>query len=167
MLWVDNSTVPSCHLFNHFLMPLDWSSYCYLIFDGIKGDANCELPAVMNPSVVFAKPVSKLISHDLEEASGIMCLLGAAIHKGQMFLPTPSVGRPYTFVEYHRLRTQRRLWWHQLHSDVDGEWLLDMARHNEDGISLRLSVGCKKRVCLNAVSLESVRHQKALKQVQR
>lgn len=86
-----------------------------------KGNANCELPAVMNPSVVFAKPVSKSIPHDLEEASGIMSLLGAAIRKGQMFLPTPSVGRPYTFVEYHRLGTQRRLWCHQPPSDIEGQ----------------------------------------------
>lgn len=147
-------------------MLLDCSSHSYHTFNGIEGKANCELPAVMNPSVVFAKPVSKSIPHDLEEASGIMSLLGAAIRKGQMFLPTPSVGRPYTFVEYHRLGTQRRLWCHQPPSDIDRQrcktWRCTRRR---DGISL--SVSGKKRVCLNAVSLKFVRHQKALKQVQR
>lgn len=120
-MWKDISTVVSCRLFLHFLMVLDCSSYGYLAFDGIKGEANCELPAVMNPNAAFAKPVSKSIPHDLEEAPGFICLRGAAIHKGQMFLPTPSVGRPHRFVEYQRLWTHWRLLCHHPHSDVDGQ----------------------------------------------
>lgn len=77
----------------------------------------------MNPNQkdAFAKSVSKSIPDGLEDAPGIMCLCKPAIHKGQMFLPIPSVGWPYRLSEYHRLWSHWRLLCHHPHADVEGK----------------------------------------------